>query len=128
MNLLLDTCSFLWGCLEPENLSEVASEAIAVPENRIFLHQMSVLEIQIKYRIGKLNLLMTPEEFIPQAMESLDIEQHGLENKVIYLLNNLPPIHRDPFDRILVAHAICHGLTILTPDPHIHRYPVNCLW
>lgn len=51
-----------------------------------------------------------------------------LDQEVIYLLKNLPAIHRDPFDRILVAHAIAHGPTILTPDSNIHRYPVHCLW
>lgn len=69
-----------------------------------------------------------PEEFVPLGMASLDIEQHALENQVIYLLNKLPLVHRDPFDRTLVTHAIAHGLTIITPDPNIHRYPVNCLW
>lgn len=128
MRLLLDTCVFLWSADEVQYLSPAARAALSDPENEIVLHQVSVLEIQIKHGLGKLGLKLPPADFIARAEASLGTTRHALDDAAIFLMGNLPAVHKDPFDRILIAHAIYHGLTLVTPDPDIHRYPVKCLW
>ncbi|MEI8293874.1 MAG: type II toxin-antitoxin system VapC family toxin [bacterium] len=128
MKLLLDTCVFLWSVDETENLSATARKAVQDSANEIVFHQISVLEIQIKHSLGKLPLQVPPSQFIANAESSLGTIRHNLDDPAMSLLGNLPWIHRDPFDRVLISHAVYHGLTLVTPDPNIHRYPVRVLW
>ena len=128
MRLLLDTCVFLWSLDETRNLSASASKAIQDSSNELVFHQISALEIQIKHSLGKLTLKVPPSDFIACGESSLGTIRHNLDDQAMSLLGNLPWIHKDPFDRVLVAHAIYHGLTLVTPDPNIHRYPVRVLW
>ncbi len=128
MRLLLDTCVFLWSLDETRNLSASACKAIQDSSNELVFHQISALEIQIKHSLGKLPLKVPPSDFIASGESSLGTIRHNLDDSAMSLLGNLPWIHKDPFDRVLVAHAIYHGLTLVTPDPNIHRYPVRVLW
>lgn len=128
MRLLLDTCVFLWAVDEAENLSPAARQAIQDPANEIIFHQISVLEIQIKHSLGKLALKTPPAEFIKKAESSLGTVRHTLDDAALSLLGIMPWIHRDPFDRVLVAHSIYHGLTLVSPDPDINRYAARILW
>ncbi len=128
MRLLLDTCVFLWSLDETGNLSPGARKAIQDSSNELVFHQISVLEIQIKHSLGKLPLTVSPSDLISSGESSLGTTRHNLDDEAMGLLGNLPWIHKNPFDRILVAHAIYHGLTLVTPDPNIHRYPVRCHW
>lgn len=128
MKLLLDTCVFLWAVDETEHLSPAAQSALQDPVNDLVFHQISVLEIQIKHSLGKLPLKSPPSAFLLKAEASLGTIRHTLDDAAMSILGNLPWNHRDPFDRVLVAHAIYHGLTLVTPDPNIHRYPVRVLW
>jgi PIN domain nuclease of toxin-antitoxin system len=128
MKLLLDSCTFLWLADRTEFLSSPARSALEDTGNELFLHQASSLEIQIKFILGKLPLKLPPREFIPEALRRHGVNHQALEDQTIWFLDKLPLLHRDPFDRLLIAHALRYGMTIVTPDPNIHQYPVLALW
>jgi PIN domain nuclease of toxin-antitoxin system len=88
-------------------------------------HQVSLWEIQIKYDLGKLQLSRSPEELFPEAIIEAGFSRGAIEDGGIFLLGKLPPIHRDPFDRLLISHALLHGWEIATVDPLINKYPVR---
>jgi PIN domain nuclease of toxin-antitoxin system len=128
MNFLLDTCSFLWVTLKPQKLSEAFLECFKNPGNTIFLSSVTAWEIVIKCSIGKLTLPASPSRFIPEERKSHHITQLELTEADTFRLLNLPFIHKDPFDRMLICQAIERSLTILTPDPLIQQYPIRTLW
>lgn len=123
MNLLLDTHALLWWLVDEPSLSSRAREAIADPDNTVFLSAVVVWEIRIKEAIGKLEL---PAEFrevlADQAFVELPVTiEHA------HALAGLPSIHRDPFDRMLVAQARIEGFDVVTRDSSIPRYGVSVL-
>lgn len=128
MNLLLDTCAFLWLADRTDVLSDRARAACADAGNTLRLHQVSSWEIQIKFDLGKLSLKLPPGEFVPLALSRHGVDYAPLDDDTIWFLRRLPAIHRDPFDRLLIAYAIRNGLTLVTPDPLIHQYPVPVCW
>ena len=128
MNILLDTCAFLWIAKDASKLSPTAYQSFKSTANTIFLSSISAWEISVKYRIGKLNLPYSPEQFIPRERKRHFINKLPLSENDTFQLAQLPDIHKDPFDRILICQAIENGLTILTPDRHIQQYPVKTLW
>lgn len=128
MSFLLDTCSFLWVTLNPEKLSSTFLNRFSDPNNTIFLSSVTVWEIGIKYSIGKLTLPTNPSLFIPEERKNHHISRLELNEADTFHLENLPLIHKDPFDRMLVCQAIERSLTILTPDPLIRQYPIRVLW
>ena len=89
------------------------------------LSQISVLEIQIKYDLGKLELPDTPQKFLPNLIRDSGLNFHTLENKAILMLGKLPQLHRDPFDRLLIASALVKGWEIATVDTIFDQYPVQ---
>lgn len=128
MNLLIDTCTFLWITKGDGHLSTNVCAAFESPANTVFLSSISAWEICIKYDLGKLKLPYPPGQFIPCERKRHLISQLELSENDTFHLAHLPPIHKDPFDRMLICQAIENGLTILTPDEYIHRYPVKILW
>lgn len=128
MRLLLDTCTFLWMIAEPERLSARAREAVVDPASDIFLSAASAWEIALKHRLGKLPLPSPPERFVPAMRERHGIEPLPVGEAATLHTTKLPDLHRDPFDRLLVAQAIVDGLTVLTPDEAIRGYPAPSLW
>jgi len=128
MRYLLDTCTALWLWGDPTHLSAPVRRIIEDTENEIVFHQISSLEIQIKHSIGKLKLPHPPEAFIPEALRAHYLTYQHLLDDDIFMWQKLPPVHADPFDRILVAHSLVSGATMLTPDKHITQYPVRTIW
>lgn len=128
MKLLLDTCTFLWLTKGDEELSKNAIEAFSDPKNEVYLSAVSAWEINVKYRLGKLLLPLSPDQFIPKERKRHLIARLDLTEQDTSHLCKLPPIHKDPFDRILICQAIEHSLTILTPDPLIIQYPIRTHW
>ena len=84
-----------------------------------------MLEIQIKYDLGKLELPDPPQNFLSGLIQDSGLNFHPLENKAIYMLGKLPHLHRDPFDRLLIASALVKGWEIATVDPVFDQYPVQ---
>jgi PIN domain nuclease of toxin-antitoxin system len=128
LNLLLDTCTALWIASDAPELSGTARKLFAEPGNQIFLSVVSGWEIALKYSVGKLPLREPPSAFLPRLRELHAIASLPLDEASVLQLERLPAYHTDPFDRMLICQAINHGLTLLTPDAAITRYPVRSVW
>ena len=128
MNILLDTCTFLWLVQGSESLSTNAADAFVEPGNEVYLSAVSAWEISVKYRLGKLPLPIPPDRFIPKERARHLIAPLDLSERDTLHLHKLPSPHKDPFDRMLVCQAIEHSMILLSPDPLIMQYPVRCLW
>ncbi len=110
MKLLLDTCAFLWIIRDKPEASRTARALFSDANNEVFLSSVSAWEIAVKHRLGKLPLAL-----------------HLAEADTL-VLDKLPLLHHDPFDRMLICQAIANQMTILTPDPLITQYPVLTRW
>lgn len=128
IKILLDTCTFLWAAAKPEALSTEAKQILESPDTEIYLSLVSVWELLLKSSAKKLTFTEAPERWIPQQRDKLRAIALPLDEAALFQESRLPLVHRDPFDRALICQAITHGLTLLTPDPHIHRYPVPTRW
>jgi PIN domain nuclease of toxin-antitoxin system len=109
-------------------LSDVARQAIIDPGNSAYLSPVSAWEIVIKHALGRLILAQPPDSYVPAQREAHRIETLPLTEMAVLQIGKLPTLHRDPFDRMLVAQAISEGCVIATPDPLIRRYPVPIVW
>jgi PIN domain nuclease of toxin-antitoxin system len=116
MNILLDTCTFLWLASSPKNLSDSAVSLIDAPSNQLYLSDVSIWEIVLKYTTGKLPLPEPPRIWIPKQSVFFQLTSLSINSEALFRSGEIPPLHRDPFDRLLAAQGIVHGLTILTPD------------
>ena len=127
--VLLDTRSFLWWMLKNGALlSPAARDVIAAIETDVLVSVVSAWEIAIKASSGRLDLPEPVGRFVPRR-----ISRHGLRVLDVTFehtlrLAELPPIHRDPFDRLLIAQAQVERLPIVTNDPAISRYDVETIW
>jgi len=128
MKLLLDTCTLLWIAINSNELSQRARELFVDPHNLVLLSVASAWEIAVKNRLGKLPLPQPVERFVPSLRTKYCVESLPLDEESALHEARLPPLHRDPFDRILVSQAIVHGLVLLTPDSLIQQYPVRSTW
>ena len=128
MTLLVDTSAFLWWVTGNPRLSTHARATLTDPGNQVFLSAVSAWEIALKHALGKLPLPEEPETLIPRLRERHRVEELALSEAAALQLPKLPSLHRDPFDRMLVCQAIAHGMTLVTPDPLVRRYPVRTLW
>lgn len=127
MNLLIDTCDFLWFITGDSQLSKRRREAIQSPENTVFLSAVSIAEISIKVSIRKLDLPEPPEVYVPKSRRLHQIAELPLDERSAVLVSSLPRHHKDPFDRLLVCQALANDLVLLSSDPLIHQYPVSLL-
>ena len=123
MRLLLDTHIFLWFLNGDPQLSNQFRDRIQDPNNEVFLSVVSVWEATIKYQLGKLPLPESPEIYLPRQRVIHLIESLPIDEETIAQLIGLPPIHRDPFDRLLICQAIQHNLVIVSVDSAICQYP-----
>jgi PIN domain nuclease of toxin-antitoxin system len=127
VRLLLDTCSFLW-LAGGTPLSEAAVTVVRNPANDLYLSAVSTWEISTKYQSGRLPLPESPERLIPIERRLRGIEELAFDEESALQVLRLPPLHRDPFDRMLISQAIAGSLAIVTPDPLITQYPVRVIW
>jgi PIN domain nuclease of toxin-antitoxin system len=128
VKLLLDACSFLWITTAQAELSSAARTAFENESNETYLSVVSAWEIAIKNGLKSLSLPEPVQVFIRRARMLHKIESLDLDEEAILQLPRLPPLHRDPFDRMLVCQAIAEGMAILTPDELIRQYPVRTIW
>jgi PIN domain nuclease of toxin-antitoxin system len=125
LRLLLDTHSLIWALEAPERLSATIRDAFDRSGVTVFVSAASTWEITIKVALGRLRFPLPelPRALADAAFEELPVRiAHGLEMAV------LPLLHRDPFDRLLIAQARLEGLALVTCDAAIRRYPVTTLW
>ena len=126
MQLLLDTHVFLWLLAEPERLGEHLS-SLDDPANDLLLSAASSWEIAIKARLGRIVLPDDPRRYAPDRMRAIGAEPLAVEHAHALAVTELPMLHRDPFDRMLVAQARHLGLGIVTADADIARYDVRTI-
>jgi PIN domain nuclease of toxin-antitoxin system len=120
MKLLLDTHAFLWWDSSDARLPEALRDAIASPRSEVFVSAVTVWEIAIKRASGKLTFGGSMGKAIEeQGFLALPISVEQAE-----AAGGLPQLHRDPFDRLLVAQALLEGLVLVTVDEQILRYQV----
>jgi len=123
MRVLLDTHFLLWWLADDPALGNQGREVISTPENLIFFSAASVWEIRIKQGIGKLDV---PDDFA-DVLAAQPFEPLSVTVGHAHALRDLPTLHRDPFDRLLIAQARLERLTILTRDRVIGQYDVPTL-
>lgn len=124
MRYLLDTHIVLWLAYQPEKLPPHVFDLISTLDNKIYFSAVNLWEIIIKKSLGRPDFMVNPtliyQGLLENGYRELPIySQHGLE--VAYL----PDIHKDPFDRILIAQARCEDLIMITADHLIFQYPVK---
>lgn len=128
MKLLLDTHLLLWSAVGSERLSAEARRLIESPETELFFSAASIWEVAIKDALGRADFQMDPRLLRRGLLDNgyLELPVTGVHAAEIGLL---PPLHGDPFDRILVAQARVEGFMLLTADPMVARYrgPVRAL-
>jgi PIN domain nuclease of toxin-antitoxin system len=127
VKVLLDTCTFLWIASASPRLSKSAAGFIDQNSER-YLSAASAWEIAIKYASGRLFLSEKPDILIPKTRDKSGILSLDMDEESALQAGRLPALHSDPFDRMLIAQAIVHGMTIVTPDLQIEQYAVRVLW
>ncbi len=122
MKLLLDTHLLLRTARDSPRLSETARALIGDPANTRYVSVISLWEVAIKGALGRVDFQWNVRS-LRRGMLEREFHELAIAGDHALALPNLPPIHRDPFDRMLVAQALVEGLTLLTSDPVLGRYP-----
>lgn len=128
MKILLDTHVFLWHITDSPNLSELARSKISDPNHSVFLSVASLWECVIKNSLGKIQFPQNPPDYLARQARAHRIEMLAIDEGTIRQLPQLPPIHRDPFDRIIVCQALQHEMIVITVDEKLKTYPVPILF
>lgn len=126
MRVLLDTHIFLWLHTEPERLGD-HMDLMEDQRNTALVSAVVSWEIAIKNGLGRLPLPEPPERYVPERLRAIGAESLPIEHTHALAVAKIPLLHRDPFDRLLVAQAGLLDLPILTADPQIAAYPVRTL-
>lgn len=122
MKLLLDTQLLLWAAADSSRLSPSAREEIEDPEKELTFSAASLWEVTIKHALGRKDFRVDPRLLRRGLLDNGYIElpvtsQHAVN------VESLPPLHKDPFDRMLIAQAMTEGIVLLTADNHVAQYP-----
>jgi PIN domain nuclease of toxin-antitoxin system len=128
LKVLLDTHCFLWWISEKEKLNTTARRIIATGTNAVHFSAASAWEIAIKTSIGKLRLPEPPSSFVPAQVAEQGMTPFPIDQAHALHAGTLPPHHRDPFDRLLVAQARMEDMPILTADRKLLPYDVKVIW
>ena len=128
MNALLDTHTFIWWFTDAPQLSETARAFIANPDNKLFFSVASAWEIIIKVGTGKLSIPEEPDIYLNSRITDNRFEVLPIELPHVLQVAKLPDLHRDPFDRIIIAQSQVTGMPILTIDRLIVQYDVDVVW
>jgi PIN domain nuclease of toxin-antitoxin system len=126
VRLILDTHVFLWLHTEPQRLGKHLA-LVEDANTELLLSAASSWEIAIKHALGRLSLPEPPERYVPERMRAIGALALPIEHSHALAVWSLPQLHRDPFDRLLVAQAQALDVPILTADPAVARYPVRAL-
>lgn len=122
MRLLLDTHVFLWALDDPQRLPAKMRACIDDVANDVYVSAVVAWEIAIKHALGKLRLPMTPETYVPDRISRLGFKPLPISIDHAVAVARLPPIHADPFDRLLVAQARVEALDVMTVDANVLAY------
>jgi PIN domain nuclease of toxin-antitoxin system len=128
MRVLVDTHTFLWALLKDHRLSTRAKQVLISGENELVFSLVSLWEIAVKMKIGKLNTVGSSVTYIRDEMAEYGMELLPIRYEHILELERLPLHHSEPFDRLLIAQAVAESLPILTHDEKLPLYPVKLIW
>jgi PIN domain nuclease of toxin-antitoxin system len=122
--MLLDTCALLWlahdqSKISPDTLSKIEAAPV------VYISAISGFEIGLKCRAGKLTLPMSPADWIKGVVEHHKLSMLDLDLETCVKAAELPPIHRDPCDRFIIATALAQGMPVVTGDKRFAEYGVN---
>jgi PIN domain nuclease of toxin-antitoxin system len=128
LKYLLDTGVWLWSVGKPSRISRNARDVMADSRNDVFLSAVTSWEVAIKAASGKLHLPEPPDLFVPRRMAAQGLRPLAVSHEHALAVFGLPPHHRDPFDRLLIAQAKVEEMTLISADRMFDRYPVQLLW
>lgn len=128
MKYLLDTGVWLWSLWEPERIARKAREVIADLNQEVFLSAVTSWEIAIKSAGGKLRLPGPPQSYVPKRMAEQGLRPLVISHPHALAVSTLPPHHRDPFDRLLIAQANLEDMVLISADRIFQKYRVQLLW
>ncbi len=123
LKLLLDTHCWIWLKDEWPRLPSPLRRRLQRDPTKLVLSAVSVIEVGIKHATGRLNLGGNPEQFVAELMDE-GVTSLGVTLEHALRMATLPPLHRDPFDRLLVAQALVEGLTLVSADANVLAYDV----
>ena len=128
MRVLVDTHTFLWALLKNHRLSATAKQILTSKEHELYFSLVSLWEIAVMMKIGKLNTVGSSVTYIRDEMAEYGMELLPIRYEHILQLERLPLHHSEPFDRLLIAQAVAESLPILTHDEMFPLYPVKLIW
>jgi PIN domain nuclease of toxin-antitoxin system len=127
VTVLLDTQVWLWMLAAPERLSKKGRSLVASTDTQLVLSAASAWEIAIKHGLGKLHLPEPPLAYVSRLLLETSVNSLSVDHRHALHVATLPPHHRDPFDRMLIAQSQLEDLPILTVDPVFRRYDIEVI-
>ena len=127
MTYLLDTAPFLWAVASPEKLSPTVRRLIGGRTHPLFVSVASLWEVVVKAQKGLLPL-EDPPRWLEAGLKSIEAEVLPIRATHVYHVGRLPMIHKDPFDRVLLAQAASEGWVLVSNDETVREYPVATVW
>ena len=121
MKLLLDTQLLLWAAGQPERLSAAAKKLLNNPRNELLFSAASLWEVAIKSTLGRDDFRVEPR-LLRRGLLDNGYHELPITSQHAVSIDTLPPLHKDPFDRLLLAQALTEGITLLTSDAQLARY------
>ena len=129
MRILLDTHAFLWWVADDERLPAKPRRLIGDGRNEVLVSAVTGWEIAVTAALGRLELPDPPDRFVPQQLRDNAFEALPVTMSHALAVSRLPDLHRDPFDRLLIAQAVLERLTLVSGDEEVARYPdVRVAW
>ncbi len=128
MKVLIDTHAFLWWVLDAARLSDECRLILGDTDNIVLVSAVSGYELAYKAERGGLTLPEPAQSYVTSRLDANRFDPLAVEMSHALRAAVLPPIHRDPFDRMLIAQAQVEGIPLLTADPAITRYDVETIW
>jgi PIN domain nuclease of toxin-antitoxin system len=128
MRVLIDTHAFLWWLLDGPLMSDIARPILEDRANEVLVSAASAYEIAVKTARGRMTLPEPAESYVASRLIGEGFSPLPIQIAHAVRAGTLPPIHRDPWDRLLIAQAQIEGIPILTADPAIGRYDVETIW
>ena len=122
MKILLDTHLLLWAASEPNRLSAAARKELENVENALMFSAASLWEVAIKNALGRSDFAVDPS-LLRRGLLDNGYEELPITGRHAVFVDRLPPLHRDPFDRMLVAQCLAEGILLLTADEQVAQYP-----
>ena len=122
MKLLLDTHLILWATGQPERLSKAARDLIEAADNELIFSTASLWEVVIKRGLGREDF-QVDARLLRRGLLDNGYTELPIGSEHVVAIESLPPLHKDPFDRVLIAQALVEGITLVTTDETVARYP-----